>query len=73
MNKLVPMLHPNDMVIGGWDISGHSLDKAMERAAVFPESLQRQLRPLMKDITPMKSIYYPDLASFQRLSVKTWV
>lgn len=59
-NKLLPMVHPNDLVIGGWDISGANLAEAMERAAVLDYDLQRQLKPLLKDIKPLPSVYYPD-------------
>ena len=31
-NKLVPMVDPNDLVVGGWDISGTNLADAMARA-----------------------------------------
>lgn len=31
---LLPMVHPNDIVLGGWDISGMNLADAMERAQV---------------------------------------
>jgi myo-inositol-1-phosphate synthase len=51
------MVHPNDFVINGWDISGVSMDKAMTRAKVLQYDLQRQLAPMMKEITPMPSIY----------------
>ena len=33
-NKLLPMVHPNDVVLGGWDISNLNLAEAMERAQV---------------------------------------
>ncbi|KAJ7931414.1 hypothetical protein B0H13DRAFT_1958016 [Mycena leptocephala] len=39
---VLPMVHPNDLVLGGWDISGLSMDKAMERAQVLDYDLQRQ-------------------------------
>ncbi|KAJ0388830.1 hypothetical protein P43SY_011627 [Pythium insidiosum] len=54
------MVHPNDMVIGGWDISSLNLGDAMKRAEVLDYDLQRQLYPMMKDIKPLPSIYYPD-------------
>ncbi len=60
ISDMLPMVHPNDFVIGGWDISGVRLDKAMERAKVLEWDLQRQLAPFMKNIKPMPSIYYPD-------------
>ena len=31
---LLPMVHPNDLVLGGWDISGVRMDDAMKRAKV---------------------------------------
>lgn len=57
VSEMLPMVHPNDFVIGGWDISGVSMDKAMHRAQVLQYDLQRQLAPMMEDITPMPSIY----------------
>ncbi|KAK1927564.1 putative inositol-3-phosphate synthase [Papiliotrema laurentii] len=60
VSEMLPMVHPNDFVIGGWDISGVPMDKAMERAKVLEYDLQRQLAPLMADVKPMPSIYYPD-------------
>jgi myo-inositol-1-phosphate synthase len=57
ISEMLPMVHPNDFVINGWDISGVPMDRAMTRAKVLQYDLQRQLAPLMKDITPMPSIY----------------
>jgi len=59
-SSLLPMVHPNDIVFGGWDINGANLAEAMERAQVLDYELQRQLVPYMKGITPLPSIYYPD-------------
>lgn len=58
-NKILPMVNPNDIVIGGWDISSLNLADAMVRADVFDADLQRQLAPLLKEMTPMKSCYDP--------------
>jgi len=60
LKNMVPMVHPNDIVIGGWDISSQNLADAMERAQVFDWDLQRQLIPYMKDIKPLPGIYIPD-------------
>lgn len=60
INSLLPMVHPNDIVFGGWDINGADLAEAMERAKVLDYDLQRQLVPYMKKIKPLPSIYYPD-------------
>ncbi|KAI5959269.1 INO1 [Candida pseudojiufengensis] len=59
-NSIVPMVNPNDLVVDGWDISGLSLDKAMKRAKVLDVTLQKQLYPLIENIKPKESIYYPD-------------
>lgn len=59
-NELAPMVHPNDFVVGGWDISNLNLADAMERAQVLDYDLQRKLSKKMSTITPLPSIYYPD-------------
>ncbi len=51
--SLVPMVNPNDIVLGGWDISGLNMAEAMERGKVLDFELQRQLVPYMKDIVPL--------------------
>lgn len=56
---MLPTVHPNDLVLGGWDISSYSLDKAMARAQVLDYDLQRQVAPLLADLKPLPSIYYP--------------
>ncbi|KAJ7220211.1 hypothetical protein GGX14DRAFT_433880 [Mycena pura] len=61
ISDALPMVHPNDLVLGGWDISGVSMDKAMERAQVLDYDLQRQVAPHMALLgKPLPSIYYPD-------------
>lgn len=58
---VLPMVHPNDLVLGGWDISGLPLDRAMQRAQVLDYDLQRQVTPHMALLgKPLPSIYYPD-------------
>lgn len=59
-SNVLPMVHPNDFVIGGWDISGLPMDKAMERAQVLDYDLQRQVKDKMAEIKPLPSVYYPD-------------
>lgn len=59
-NSILPMLNPNDIVVGGWDISKMALDKAVKRAEVLDIDLQKQLYPYLKEIKPLESIYYPD-------------
>ena len=61
ISDLLPMIHPNDLVLGGWDISAVSMEKAMARAQVLDYDLQRQVTPYMAALgTPLPSIYYPD-------------
>lgn len=59
-NEVVPFLHPNDFVIGGWDINKANLAQAMERAQVLDYDLQRQVGKYLEPIVPMPSVYYPD-------------
>lgn len=57
---ILPMVEPDDLVIGGWDISSMNLAQAMKRAQVLDIHLQQKLEPMMKDIVPLPSIYCPD-------------
>ncbi|KAL1923598.1 uncharacterized protein VTP21DRAFT_8578 [Calcarisporiella thermophila] len=59
-SDILPMVHPNDIALGGWDISGHDLARAMERAQVLDYDLQRQVHEEMAGMKPLPSIYYPD-------------
>lgn len=56
----LPMVHPNDLVLGGWDISGLNLADAMDRAAVLEPTLKAQVKKEMASMVPLPSIYYPD-------------
>lgn len=60
MHSLLPMVHPDNLVIGGWDINGANLACAMKRAEVLDYDLQRQLHPFLEALTPLPSVYYPD-------------
>jgi myo-inositol-1-phosphate synthase len=59
-SSLLPMVHPNDIELGGWDISGMNLADAMERAQVFDFELQKQLVPYMREMVPLPGIYDPE-------------
>eukprot|EP00955_Chlamydomonas_euryale_P084945 364033-Chlamydomonas_euryale.AAC.5 len=61
---LVPMVEPNDIVFGGWDISGMNMADAMERAKVLDWELQQQLVPYMKDMTPLPGTSSPLCSPF---------
>jgi myo-inositol-1-phosphate synthase len=59
-HDVLPMVHPNDLAIGGWDISGMNLAKAMDRAGVLEPTLKAQVHKEMAAMVPLPSIYYPD-------------
>ncbi|KAL8916290.1 MAG: hypothetical protein Q9208_008601 [Pyrenodesmia sp. 3 TL-2023] len=59
-HNVLPMVHPNDLVIGGWDISGMDLAQAMDRAAVLEPTLKNMVKKEMTGMKPLPSIYYPD-------------
>ncbi|PKS05847.1 hypothetical protein jhhlp_007676 [Lomentospora prolificans] len=59
-HDVLPMVHPNDIVVGGWDISSLNLADAMDRAQVLEPTLKDQVRKEMATMTPLPSIYYPD-------------
>lgn len=60
VSDVLPMAYPNDLVLGGWDISGVPMDQAMFRAKVLDWDLQRQVAPMMALMgKPLPSIYYP--------------
>lgn len=65
---LLPMVHPDDIVFDGWDISGMDLGSAMERAQVLDWSLQEQLRPHMSHMKPRPSIYIPEFIAANQQS-----
>ncbi len=60
IHDMLPMAHPNDLVIGGWDISGMPLAEAMDRAQVLEPTLKKLVRNEMADMKPLPSVYYPD-------------
>jgi len=68
LKALVPLVEPNDVIYGGWDINNYNLAEAMERAQVFDYDLQRQLAPFMKDIVPLPSIYDEDFVAANQKS-----
>lgn len=60
LHDMAPMVHPNDIVLGGWDISSTNMADAMDRAGVLEPGLKTQLREEMAAMKPLPSIYYPD-------------
>lgn len=60
MNQILPLVNPDEVVIGGWDISNMNLSEAMRRACVLEYNLIEKLDAHMKEIVPKKAIYYED-------------
>jgi myo-inositol-1-phosphate synthase len=60
LKDLLPMVNPNDLVLGGWDISQMNLADAMDRAGVLDYDLKQRLAHLMRQMRPLPSVYYPD-------------
>lgn len=60
MKNMLPMVDPDEIVWGGWDINSMNLGDAMKRSKVFEYTLQEKLYPHMKGITPLPSVYFPD-------------
>jgi myo-inositol-1-phosphate synthase len=60
LNSMLPMVNPNDVVWGGWDINNMNLGDAMKRSKVLEYDLQQKLYSHMKKIVPLPSIYFPD-------------
>ena len=59
-HDVLPMVHPNDLVIGGWDISSMNIAEAMDRAQVLEPALKQLVYKEMAQMKPLPSIYYPD-------------
>lgn len=60
IHSMLPMVHPNDLEVDGWDIHNADLYRAMQRAQVLDVELQERLRVWMEPKRPRPSIYYPD-------------
>ncbi|KAG4086406.1 hypothetical protein H8356DRAFT_1353696 [Neocallimastix lanati (nom. inval.)] len=58
-HEILPMVNPNDIVVGGWDISSLNMGDAMRRAKVLEPDLQNQLYEEMSKLKPLPAPYYP--------------
>lgn len=43
VNEVLPMIRPEDLIVGGWDINSQNMADAMRRAQVFDYELQLKL------------------------------
>lgn len=60
IKDLLPMVNPNDIEIGGWDINGSNLYEAAWRSHVLEPTLLEQLKPRLEQIVPLKAALNPD-------------
>lgn len=58
-SNVLPMVKPDNIVLGGWDLSSMNLADAMSRAQVIDIDLQHRLRPHLSHIVPLASAYDP--------------
>lgn len=57
MKDLLPMVNPDDLVVGGWDISKTDMFEATKRAKVLEPDLIRQLEPELKAMHPLPGVF----------------
>ena len=58
MKNMVPLIKPEDIIVGGWDISSDDLYTACKNNKVIDTDLLNQLKDDLKGIVPLQSIYY---------------
>lgn len=57
LNSVVPMVHPNDIVLGGWDINSSNLLAAAKRAKVLDHDLVQKVASKLEKIVPLPGVY----------------
>merc|ERR1712176_1599513 len=60
LKDMIPMIDPNDIILGGWDISSAKLGDAMKRSKVLDINLQQKVYDYMQTLTPLPGIYLPE-------------
>ena len=67
LGNLVPMVHPNDIVLGGWDVNNANLLQAAKRAKVLDVDLVRHVAKDLESVVPLPGVYDPSfIASNQK-------
>ena len=56
-NALLPMVDPNELVIGGWDISKMDLYHATKRACVHEPTLIEQVKGELEKMVPLPAVF----------------
>jgi myo-inositol-1-phosphate synthase len=57
INELLPMVNPNDLVIGGWDISSMDMFNAAKRAKVLEPDLINKLKDDLIKMKPLSAAF----------------
>lgn len=57
LGNVVPMVNPNDIVLGGWDINKANLLVAAKRAKVLDVDLLRNISKDLEKIVPLPGVY----------------
>jgi myo-inositol-1-phosphate synthase len=55
--ELLPMVNPNDLVIGGWDISSKNLYESVQRAHVMEPTMYTQIKDELAAMVPLPAIF----------------
>ena len=67
LGSLVPMVHPNDIILGGWDVNNANLLDAAKRAKVLDVDLVKQVAKDLQSVVPLPGVYDPSfIASNQK-------
>ena len=56
-HALLPMINPNDLVIGGWDISSADMYEATVRAYVHEPAMYHQIEAELRAIKPLPAVF----------------
>lgn len=72
LNAVLPMVHPDDIAIDGWDISGLNIAEAVERACVLEPTIQQQLKPHLQKMKPRPSIYDHDFIAANQVFIEKY-
>lgn len=64
--ELIPMIEPENVVFGGWDINSDSVYEAMKKAKVLDINLQKQLKEL-DNIKPFPGLYRKDFIASNQI------
>ena len=57
LSDVVPMVNPNDIILGGWDINNSNLLHAAKRAKVLDHDLVQKVASKLEKIVPLPGVY----------------